>query len=333
MTLRIACIGWALAGCSMASAQAADVISVSTTLSNFTYQVNDLSDTDGSAAGISFLPAAADGLKFYLGDVQAPGVATSTQSTYNDTTTVLNGSIFGLTSQTVTMPSINAMVAKDGANFTARAAYTASELSDQLATATLSSTVKPIALADQLGDIYLSQNRYANVSFQQPSALLPWSQALKYRLEGNTSVTFTAVIKSEFMTDLTPMIGTEGYTRLLNLPVGGNLHATAVSAVVLDAGVVNQESVKFNHNQYLESSLDVLGNFTSAGRTSPSEQTLTLTLTNNSPFYSEGSIKFSLRNEIKILVRGVPEPGTWATFALGLTGVAWAVRRRRVLQA
>ena len=333
MTLRIACIGWALAGCSMASAQAADVISVSTTLSNFTYEVKDLSDTDGTTAGISFMPASADGLKFYLGDVQTPGIRFTTTSSYNDTTAVLLGSLFGSESQTVTMPGIDAQVVKDGANFTARAAYTATELSDLLATATMSSTVKPTALADQLGDVYLSQDRYANVSFQQPSASMPSSQGLNYRIAPYTAVTFTAVIKSEFLTNLTPMIGTEGYNRLLNLPVGGDLFAQTVSAMVLDAGVVNQQLARVSHNQYLDSKLDVLGNFTSAGRTSPSEQTFNLTLTNNRAFYAEGTMKFSLRNEIHLLVRGVPEPGTWATFALGLTGVAWAVRRRRVLQA
>ncbi|WP_165456823.1 PEP-CTERM sorting domain-containing protein [Aquabacterium lacunae] len=231
------------------------------------------------------------------------------------------------------LPGIDAEVAKAGANFTARAAYSAAELSEVLATAQVSSTAKLSTSADQLGDIYLDLDRYANVGVHQPSAIFPSAQAMKFRMDPFTEVTFSAVIKTEFLTNLLPMIGTEGHTRVLNLPAGGDLFAQTVSAVVLDAGIVDQQPVRFSHNQYLESRLDTFGNFTSAGRASPSEQTLSLTMTNNRAFAYEGSLKFSLRNEIHLLVRAVPEPATWATFALGLAGVAWAVRRRRLLHA
>jgi hypothetical protein len=327
---RTACVAFA---CSMASAQAAEVIRVSTSLSDLTYQVRDLSEVDGKAAGITFLPGAADGLKFYLGDVQTPGSGYTVKPKFNDTTVVQYGALFGTGPQTVALPGVDAEVAKAGANFTARAAYSAAELSEVLATAEVSSTAKLSTSANQLGDIYLDLDRYANVGVHEPSAIFPSAQAVKFRMDPFTEVTFSAVIKTEFLTDLLPLIGTDGHTRLLNLPAGGDLFAQTVSAVVLDAGFVNQQQVRFSHNQYLDSRLDTLGNFTSAGQTSPSEQTLSLTMTNNRAFAYEGSLQFSLRNEIHLLVRAVPEPGTWATFALGLVGVAGAVRRRKLLQA
>lgn len=76
------------------------------------------------------------------------------------------------------------------------------------------------------------------------------------------------------------------------------------------------------------------GTLSAGTATAPASQTLTtfLTLRNLSDQTLTGSITIKGQS-ITRLIPTIPEPGTWATFGLGLAGVAFAARRRRVLQA
>jgi PEP-CTERM motif len=76
------------------------------------------------------------------------------------------------------------------------------------------------------------------------------------------------------------------------------------------------------------------GTLSAGTSTRPAVQTLStfLTLSNLSDQTLTGTI--SIRGQsITRLIPTIPEPGTWATFALGLAGLTWAVRRRKLLQA
>jgi PEP-CTERM motif len=76
------------------------------------------------------------------------------------------------------------------------------------------------------------------------------------------------------------------------------------------------------------------GTFSVGTATVPASQTLStfLTLRNLSDQTLTGSITIKGQS-ITRLIPTIPEPGTWATFGLGLAGVAFAANRRRVLQA
>jgi hypothetical protein len=301
-------------------AHAADALSVSTTVSNFTYTVQDLNKSDGIKAAVTFTPAAQDGLELFTGDYRVAG-----SDFYQSGVPVLvPGSMFGTGVQSATTPGVNALASKNGNTYTASAGFSATELNQILATSPMDLTAR------QAGEAYLLYNRMANIQYKEPSDT--WQQGLNYTLAANTSVTFSGVVSTSFAMDLKPLLGTAGEARVLSLPVAGNVNVQETSYLLINPNA-NSDGANLFQTQYLNGKLDIFGQFTTEGSTTPSQKTFSFTVTNNSASPMQGKLKFELYNQIRLSVNPVPELTTVWMMGLGLTGVAFAVRRRQMLQA
>ena len=303
-------------------AQAADIVSVSTTVSSFSYKVNDLSATDGITAAITFKPTAGDGLNFNVSD----SLTASAIQSRNGNSAVLPGSLFGTGSQSVTVPGVNALASKGGSTITAHAGFTADELSNVLATAPLNLTAR------QAGDSYLSGVRSTKIEYLQPSAAASGVQGLSYTLAGNTSVTFSAVINTELNMDLSPLVGTAGQARVLSLPVAGNVEMSVVSSLLINPGYGVGAGIQPSYSLIgvINGMLDTSGKFIQYYRNLPlAQETINVTVTNSTSGQVDGQLVFALDNRVLLNVRPVPEPSTYALRGLGLVGLSVVARQRR----